>query len=341
LLLLGGLLVFRGLEKAGVHVGPLSWFVPSVNGSFRWIRLPGVEIQVQPSEFLKVTYILALAGYLRYRRNYRRLSGLVGPFALTLLPILLILLEPDLGTSLLLLPVLLATLLAAGAKGRHVGAVVVLAALSLPGLFLIMEPYQRGRVIGMFLQYDRVRDWLAAHPDLKNKVYPQGDLERWYLNLEGYQLYHSKLAMGSGGVWGYGGQPGPYVAGSRRLPHCHNDFIFAMVGHQYGAVGVGVLLLLYAGLAVGLIEIASAVREPFGRLVAVGAGAMIATQCLINMAMTVGMLPITGLTLPFVSYGGSSLLTYFVLIGLALSVDRTRPISMAPQPFEFAAEEDD
>jgi len=330
LLMLLALLVFGHL---GRHVAFLRQMFPQPGGSFRWIRLPFV--QIQPSEFLKITYVLALARYLRYRSNYRNLAGLIGPFAFTILPIVLIILEPDLGTAMLLLPVLFLMLFAAGARISHLAVIVLFMVLSFPGLFYLMAPYQKARFAGLLLQSPKARAYLKEHPKLKKAVYPKLSLLRWHQSPQGYQLYNSKLAVGSGGPRGYGGELGPYTEGTYRLPHCHNDFIFAIIGHQFGFVGTVLVILLYLVIAVGLIEIAANVTEPFGRLVAVGTFAMILAQSMINMAMTVGLMPITGVTLPFVSFGGSSMLTYFILIGLAISVDRTRPINIGPRPFEF------
>lgn len=327
LLLLFAVLLFG---KLGQHVPFLAKVFPSRNFSHRWISF-GI-VQIQPSEFLKITYILGLAYYLRYRENYRRLAGLIGPFAFTIIPMILILLEPDLGTVMLLMPVLFLMLFAAGAKVKHLLAVVLMMIVASPALFAVMKPYQRGRLLGTLLQVKPVRDWYHRHPELRKYVYLRDNTRKWP---EGYQLYHSKLAVASGTVVGYPNGRGPYTAGVFRLPDCHNDFVFALIAHQFGFVGAVMVIVLYLILLTGLVEIAGAVTEPAGRLIAVGVLAMIVTQSIINMAITVGLMPITGATLPFVSYGGSSLLTFFILIALAISVDRTRPIDMGRRPFEF------
>jgi len=334
LLLLAAVLIFGIL---GQYVPVLARFFPNVKGSYRWIRLE--FFQIQPSEFIKIAYILGLARYLRYRKNFRRFGGLLGPFLLTLLPMILILLEPDLGTVMLLLPVLFVMLYAAGAKIRHLAAVVLLMIASIPLLFAIMHDYQRSRVVGVILQSDRARTWLADHPRVKHLLYRNKPLDRWYLEPEGYHLYHSKIAIGSGGALGQGYGHGPYLDGGRRLPECHNDFIYAMIAHQFGFFGSISVILLYLIIAIGLVEIAGEVVEPFGRLIAVGILTMLLVQAGLNIAMTMGLMPITGVTLPFLSYGGSSLLTYGILIGLALAVDRARPIHIGPKPFEFSDED--
>ncbi len=334
LILLAAVLVF-GI--AGRYIPFLSQIVPNINGSYRWINLG--FFRFQPSEFIKIAYILGLARYLRYRKNYRSFSGLLGPFAFTLLPMILILLEPDLGTVMLLLPVLFLMLYAAGAKIQHLAAIILLMFISIPILFSFMKPYQQRRVAGALLQSESSRKWLVRHPKLKNILYKDKNLDHWNLNEEGYHLNRSKTAVGSAGLFGFGPGKGPYIEGNRRLPECHNDFIFAMISHQFGFLGAAGTVLLYLVIAVGLVEIAGRCAEPFGRLVAVGVLVMLLTQACINIGMTIGLMPITGVTLPFISYGGSSLLTYFILLGLPLAVDHARPINIGPRPFEFSDED--
>jgi len=323
-----GLLV---LARLGAPL--LGRICPQVNGAYRWIRLG--PVQVQPSEFAKIAYILALAWYLRYRHSYRRLVGLLGPFAVTLAPMALILVEPDLGTVLLFLPVLFVMLFAAGAKVRHLGLVILLGVLSLPGFFMLMQPYQRNRVLGVLLQSQGTRRWLAAHPAVKNRLYPGRALKRWQWTPEGYQLHHAKQALGSGRTHGHGLGKGAYFKRPRQLPHSHNDFIYAIIGHQFGFIGSAIVIAAYLVFALVGVEIAGGTDDPFGRLVAVGVVAMIVTQAFINIAMTMGLMPITGVTLPFVSYGGSSLVTSLALTGLLVSVSTYRPVIISRKPFEF------
>jgi rod shape determining protein RodA len=330
IMLLAMVLVFG---KIGQHVGFIGQFFPYVNGSCRWIRLP--HFQVQPSEFFKIVFILGLARYLRYRKNYRQFRGLIGPFALTLLPTILILLEPDLGTVLLLLPILFVMLYAAGAKIKHLIAIILMMLACVPILFAMMHDYQRGRIVGVLLQSNEVRDWLDNNPKVKEYVYPGKDLKQWSNSVEGFHLSHSKTAIGTGGIFGNGLGKGPYMESSRKLPECHNDFVFAIIAHQFGLFGAASIVMFYLIIATGLAEIATRTAEPLGRLVAVGILAMLLIQAGVNIGMTLGLMPITGLTLPFVSYGGSSLLTFFILIGLALGIDRLRPIQIGPKPFEF------
>ena len=300
---------------------PLGFVMPRIRGSCRWIMLPG-GVSLQPSEFMKVVYVLALARYLRYRKNYRTLRGLLEPFLITLVPMLLILLEPDLGTVILFLPVLFTMLFAAGAKIRHLLLVIVLGIATMPMFYFgVMKDYQRTRILVLLRQSD--------------------DDPRWRMN-EGYQLAHSKIALGSGGLLGEtfrsGPLHGPYVT-QHFLPDRHNDFIFSIIGHQYGFIGCAVVLACFGWILLIGLEIASGTQDPFGRLIAVGMAAMLATQALINIAMTMGLMPITGLTLPFVSAGGSSLLSSFLAAGIMINVHQRRPILIARKPFEFGDEE--
>ncbi len=319
---------------------PIPFVTPRQNVR-RWIGVG--SFQIQPSELMKIAYVLALAWYLRYRRNYRRLSGLVPPFTLTLLPMALILIQPNLGTVLLFLPVLFAMLFAAGAKGRHLVTIAVLALLATPLFWFKIETYQRLRVTGVFLQSDSVRHWFREHPEAWDRLRPRGsNSSGWRLELSdwatrtGYQLVHSKTAIGSGGISGQG-RDGVFVE-SNLLPLKHNDFIFAMIGHQWGLIGSLLALGCYTMIVVMGFDVATFTNDPFGRLVAVGLSTMLAAQTLTNVCMTIGMGPITGVTLPFVSAGGSSMVTSFIAVGLLISVAHLRPMLIARPPFVFDEE---
>ena len=197
--------------KAGVPIARA--VCPEINFAYRWIRIG--PVQFQPSEFAKIGFILALAWFLRYRSNYRRLTGLIGPFVVTLVPMGLILLEPDLGTVLLFLPVLFVMLFAAGARVKHLMLVVCLGLLSVPLFFTVMKDYQRRRIVGMLLQSSQVRAMLGQRSGLKRYLYPNKSLGRWKLEREGYQLHHSKQALGSGMLLGQGLGKGPYLSRPR------------------------------------------------------------------------------------------------------------------------------
>ncbi len=306
-------------------------FVPARHGTHRWITftIGGRDLpSVQPSEICKLAYILALAWYLRYRSNYRNFKALIGPFILTLVPMVLILFEPDLGTVLLMMPILFAMLFVAGAKVKHLLLIVLLAVLVSPLMWFFMKDYQRTRVSSVLLQSSWIRQKAEQNPTLgKILVGSKFSTKQWKDEL-GYHLIRSKFAVASGGAKGYGFRRGPFIK-YNFLPTRHNDFIFAVIAHQWGFLGcLGLLGLCVIIIGCGL-EIAGNNTDPFGRLLAVGIVAMFAVEVIVNVSMTVGLMPITGLTLPLVSYGGSSLLVSMAAVGLLNNVGRCRPFSVA------------
>jgi len=306
-------------------------FVPVKHGVRRWIQI-GPLPQFQPSELCKIAYVLALAWYLRYYSNYRKFTGLIGPFILTLLPMALIVFEPDLGTVVLMMPILFAMLFVAGARSRHLLIIILLAIFASPLLWHFMEPYQRSRISSVLLQSNWIRQKTLKYPMLcRILAGNRNNIETWEKN-DGYQLTHSKFAIASGGAGGTGFRKGPYVKYSF-LPDRHNDFIFALIGHQWGFRGCAAVLLLYVIIVACGLEIAVANTEPFARLLAVGLVAMFAVEVIVNVSMAIGLMPITGLTLPFVSYGGSSLLVSFLGIGLLNNIGRYRPFTIAAKSF--------
>lgn len=288
------------------------YFFPPVNNARRWIRFGPVGLQ--PSEFAKVAYVLALARYLMYRDNQRRLGGLLLPLAITLAPVLLVMREPDLGTAMVFLPVFFVVLFAAGARRRDLVGLVLVGLMTLPLLWTQMSPQQQSRVTGLFHQ---------AGP---------GEVARD----DAYQLRQAKQMMALGGFWGSAVQgqavddPAAY-----RLPEAQSDFILCVVGERLGLWGVGVVLALHGYLVWSGLTIAAASREPFGRLLAAGASALLGTEVLINAGMTVGLLPVTGLPLPMVSYGGSGVLAHAMLLGLVMNVAMRPGYEVAGEPFRY------
>jgi len=322
LLLLGVLLVGRFIVDIP--------FVPEINGTHRWIKftIGGRDLPaLQPSELCKLVYILALAWYLRYRSNYRNFRALVGPFVLTLLPMVLILLEPDLGTVLLMMPILFTMLFVAGAKIKHLLLIILMALLISPLLWYKMKPYQRTRISSVLLQNSCIRQKAERYPTLGKILVGTKFSEKQWKSNWGWHLIRSKYAVASGGTKGYGFRRGPFVKYDF-LEHRHNDFIFATIAQQWGFWGSLGLLGLYVVIIGCGLEIAANNTDPFGRLLAVGIVAMFAVEVIINVSMTVGLMPITGLTLPLVSYGGSSLLVSMASVGLLNNVGRCRPFGI-------------
>ena len=312
------------------YVVPLP-FAPERNYAHRWFvfhdRLP----TIQPSEFFKLAYILTLAWYLRYRSNYRRFRALIGPFVLTLLPMVLILLEPDLGTVMLMMPVLFTMLFVAGAKVRHLLLIILMAVLVSPLMWLKMRPYQRIRISSVLLQSQDIRAAAEEHQWIGEILVGEKFSEKLWRNDWGWHLIRSKYAVASGGInsgTGYGYRQGPFIK-YNFLGERHNDFIFAVIAEQWGFWGCLGLLALYVVIVICGLEISVNNTDPFGRLFAVGIVAMFIVEVIINIGMTMGIMPITGLTLPLVSYGGSSLLVNMMAIGFLNNIGRCRPFSLA------------
>lgn len=284
----------------------------AINGSHRWIRVG--PLGMQPSEFAKVIFVLMLARYLMYRENFRRPAGLLAPLALAMVPVLLILREPDLGTAVVFVPVLLLMLLAAGARRRDIALVMLAGMLTTPVVWAQMSREQRSRVTALFEQTEPGEA-------------PTGD---------SYHLHQAKQMLALGGVRGswLTGE----VGADRSLYHVPEgatDSILAVIGERFGLVGISVLLLTYILLVWRLLVIAERTREPFGRLVAAGIASLFAVQVVINSAMMVGLLPITGLSLPLVSYGGSGLVAHALALGLALNVGLRPGYEVTPEPFRY------
>lgn len=292
------------------------WLVRPRNGARRWINVGITDLQ--PSELAKVVYVLAAAAWLRPDGRHRTLLGFARPFALTMVPVVLIVLEPDLGTALLFVPTLLALLFASGARKRHLFVVVAAAALAIPASYPLLKPHQKDRVDALLAQI-------------------QGD--RRFEQDIGYQSARAMDLVGAGGLTGRGEEAALLIR-HNHLPEAHNDMIFAVITCRWGLVGAGVAMGLLAVTVGACLATAAISRDAYGRMLAVGIGTMLAVQATVNLAMTVGIAPVTGMTLPFVSSGGSSLVTTWVMVGLVLNVALRRPRSLAPRRiFEFGDED--
>jgi cell division protein FtsW (lipid II flippase) len=304
--------------------------VKITKGACNWIRFGSFSLQ--PAELMKVSFIMVLARYLRFRSNYRTFKGLLPPFALALVPLLAILKQPDLGTALVFLPILFAMLFVAGAKVSHLLAVVLVAATLAPVAWLAGKdpktnaPYSK--IPGFRYLPTMVKDYQRA----RVRALFTGDNDPRTLKNEGFQTYKAMTAFASGGPTGKG--PGNIPVG-QFVPEAHNDMVFALIGEQFGFLGSAVVLGAYIVLFAAGIEISAATKEPFGRLIALGIVAMLAGQTFINLMVAMRLMPVTGVTLPFVSYGGSSLLASYMAAGLLLNVGQNRPIVMAREAFEF------
>jgi len=311
--------VLLGVVTVLLVVVLLPWVPESLvrprNGARRWINL--VVTDFQPSELAKIAYVLAMASYLRYRSNYRSVRGLLLPLALTFIPMGLILVEPDLGTALLFLPTLFAIMIAAGARLKHITIVIVLGLVLAPSMYPFLMTHQKDRIKALVAQ-------VVGDPRYENDI--------------GFQGARAMTLAGAGRLGGAGRDHAAALVRHNGLPEDHNDMIFAVVACRWGLAGAlatwGLFLILCAG---GLI-IAGQCKDPFGRLVPVGVVAMIFSQMTINTGMTIGLLPITGMTLPFMSAGGSSLVAAWIMVGLLVSIAMRRPRYVAREAFEFEDE---
>ncbi len=295
--------------------------VPVINGSTAWINLGFMNFQ--PSEMAKVAFVLSVAWHLRRRDHHRRLRGLLMPFAIMFVPVLLILKEPDLGTALLFPPTLMIMLVAAGARLRHLGALVLVAVtvigvnvalvLWAPESMQVLKPHQRVRIEAM-------RDQITG--------------DREFVKTIGYQQDKAMTLVSAGGVSGMGDRAAVVIQ-HNKLPYDHNDMIFAVIANRWGLLGVAALLGLYVLLVSSMLWVAANSNHAFARLSCVGFGGMIFSQATINIGMCLGLLPITGITLPLVSYGGSSMLFTMVMVGLVLNFASRPRRPMVRPSFEF------
>ncbi len=273
-------------------------FTAPINNARSYIRFG--PLGMQPSELFKLALILALARHLGKRENQHLLQGPIIPFILTLAPLTLILRQPDLGTSLTMPPILFAMLLASGARFLHLGSAIFLGLASLWPLWEYgMRPYQKTRIYA-FLQ-----------PEL-------------YETAEAYQMLMSLTAIGSGGIAGQGLGNG-VITDLDLLPEKHNDFIFGVIAEEGGLAAAGSMILLFLVLTLIGLHIANHAPSKSGRLLAVGVSAIIGWQALLNIYVVTGLFPTTGVTLPLVSYGGSSMVVTCAMIGLALNVSQAPP----------------
>ena len=273
----------------------------SVKGSQRWFELFG--FQLGPSELAKVALIIMLAAFLsEIRRSSADLSlpDVYRATAIAAVPGVLVFLQPDLGTSIVLMSILVGILVVAGARPRHLGV------LALTAIVLTFGAFQ----LGLVKEYQIAR--------LTSFLDPTNDPQR-----RDYNRLQAEIAIGSGGLTGLG-----YMQGTQTnldfVPEQHTDFIFTVVGEEFGFVGAATMLLLFAVIVWRTFRIALLSKDPFGTYLAAGIGSMFAIQMFVNVGMTLGIMPITGIPLPFVSYGGSSLLTNGVAVGLLLNVHMRR-----------------
>jgi rod shape determining protein RodA len=257
--------------------------------------------QIQPSEIAKVTTVIAAASYLGERKGEIRVRDVAVVTALVALPSALIVIEPDFGTMLVFVALLCGLLLIGGAKLRHF---VTLTLLGLIGIIIVLQA-------GFLRDYqiERITAFLDENPDVQS---------------EGWTLTQAKIAIASGGLNGKGLSQEKTQTTLDFVPEQHTDFIFTAIAEQLGFVGGAVLLGLFALLLWRALRIATLSRDLFGTLLAGGIATMWVFQIFVNIGMTMGIMPITGLTLPFISFGGSSMAVNFLAVGLLLNIHMRR-----------------
>jgi rod shape determining protein RodA len=290
--------VFYGLAVASLIAVLL--FGRVINGAQRWLILGPWRLQT--SELVKPALILVLARYFAEDTQQHdaplTLRDLLVPLALVGLPFLLVVKQPDLSTSMVLVVILCVMIVVVGLRKKTLLLISFLSTCALPATWYFLAEYQRDRLLALFN--------------------PQSDLLG-----TGYHSWQSKIAIGSGGLWGKG-----LLAGTQSrlhfLPEKHTDFIFAVLGEELGFMGVLLLLCLFGSLLLHGFTIAYNSRDRLGVLIATGVVTMLMTHIFLNIGMTIGLLPIIGLPLPLVSYGGSSLVTTFLSLGLLMNVRMRR-----------------
>lgn len=269
------------------------WFGDAAMGAKRWIGFGGLRFQ--PSELMKIGLLLALASLYQVLPSDQisRPRFVALALAIIAVPVVLTLRQPDLGSAVLFAVVGLAVLFAAGVSLFYFVAGGVLTLASVPLIWSNLHAYQR----------QRLETFLNPESD------PLG---------AGYHIIQSKIAFGAGGLTGRG-----FMRGTQSqldfLPEKHTDFIFTMIGEEWGFVGCAVILIVFALILINLLWLSFSARTPFARLLAFGTGVTIFTYMFINIAMVTGLVPVVGVPLPFVSYGGSSMVTLMVCLGLAIS----------------------
>jgi rod shape determining protein RodA len=259
-----------------------------IGGVSRWLDLS--IFPVQPSELAKILLVLSLAGFLANRTDsIRTLRTTIFSLIYVAIPALLVFLQPNLSTAMVYLFIWLAMVIAAGVRGRNMAAIVGTGLLALPAVWLAMAQYQRDRILSIFssqLDYNRTQ---------------------------------ALISIGSGGWLGQG-----YGSGSQNQLHFlkvrHTDFIFSVTAEELGFVGAVLIIILFGLLVYRLVRIADRSRDAYGEFVVIGIAAMIFFQAAINIAMNLNIGLVAGLPLPFISYGGSSLITMLLAIGIAESV---------------------
>ena len=311
-------------------------------GAERWLILG--PIHIQPSEFAKLATVLAVSKFLSDKyADINRLKYFLISVGVILVPFILIARQPDLGTSLVFLALVIPVLFWAGLNWFSIFTILtplltmilsfnffsflflmltitIVLILSGKKPIILVSVFLLNIVVGIITPFlwDQLRPYQQQR--ILTFMSPEQDPKG-----AGYQIIQSQVAIGSGGIWGKG-----YMNGTqthlRFLPAQHTDFIFSVIGEEFGFFGVSVILLIFMLLIIRLIAIASAIRQSFESMTVIGIATIILVHVIINIGMTIGMAPITGLPLPFLSYGGSSLMANLMMMGIVLNISRVKYI---------------
>ncbi|MBM6618252.1 FtsW/RodA/SpoVE family cell cycle protein [Bacillus suaedaesalsae] len=299
---------FGFLLLVGLEINFPSSLVQTIKGATSWYKLPGIG-NFQPSELMKIFLILVLSQIIvNHREKYVESSVKLDLFLLgklsitTIAPLLLLVKQPDMGMSMVFMSIFASMLVVSGIRWRILVSITA-AFLSLVALlvytFFAFPVFFKEHLLDDY-QLNRFYGWLAPYE---------------HSNAQGFQLIKSLLAIGSGELSGKG-----YLQTEVFLPESHTDFIFAIIAEQFGFIGASIVIALFFLLIYRMIHIALECNDPYGSYLSAGVIGMITFQVFQNIGMTIGLLPITGLPLPFISYGGSSLATYMLAIGIILNV---------------------
>jgi len=272
---------------------------PSIKGAKRWIYFG--DFSFQPSEVGKLALILMLARVVEYRRSsWKEFSIFIINIVLTIIPAALISIQPDLGTAVVFIFISVMVIFVSGTSLKYLLGLLGLGIVSIPAIWsFLLRDYQRERIL-TFL--DPTKDPLGA----------------------GYHIIQSKLAIGSGELFGYGFLNGPQNR-LKFIPEQHTDFIFSLIGEEFGFVGALVVILLFIILFWVGLSIAARSETLGGVIIGVGIVSMLCIHMFVNIGMTIGLLPVTGIPLPFISYGRSGLITNMIAIGILSSLRRSSP----------------
>jgi rod shape determining protein RodA len=305
------------LAYGAVLLGLLAVLSPigsSALGSQRWFQVG--SFQLQPSAFATLALILAMAAYLRRRQGAIMLRHVVVLLLMAGIPILLVYRQPDLGTAMVMAASLLVMMVVAGVKGRYLAALGLLAVL---GIVAVVQ-------LGVLKQYQVNRLTSFVHQTPAGQTTPAaqgGNTPANQSQQSTYNLAQSKIAIGSGGTTGKGLFNGSQT-NLNYVPEQQTDFIFTAVGEQLGFLGAAALLALFAIILWRILRIAQTARDNLGTLLCGGVLGLIGLSVFQNAGMTMGIMPITGIPLPFMSYGGSATIAFFAAIGIVLNVGMRR-----------------